>query len=320
LVHAATDNPRVSVVVPTYRRPQMLIEALESILAGGYGDFEVIVANDGPEEDLAPARSRLTDPRIRWITNPSRLGMLDNNLTALRAARGEFVAHLDDDDRWAPEMLATLVPILEGHPEVVIAFADHYVTDPEGAVDAPASDENSRRWGRASLAEGLHRPFAHLAVIDRSIPLQCASLFRRSALRLDEYDTRVGSQWDTWTSYTLAREGAGAWYVPRRLAYYRVHAGSDTASGVDAIALSFIYTWGHFLRESPLRASRGAVRSQLAAVQFTLAMKLLREGDRRGGRYHAARAAAVKPSRRSVSLALAAYLAPPLARRAAARW
>ena len=317
---AVNDNPRVSVVVPTYRRPQLLVEALGSILGGSYSDLEVLVVNDGVEDDLAPARSQYPDPRVRWITRPQRLGMLENNLDAFRLARGEFIAQLDDDDRWTPELLSTLMPILERHAEVVVAFADHYVIDAGGAVDAAASDENSRLWGRTSLAEGVHRPFGRLAVVDRSIPLQCAAVFRRNALDLRAYSAQIGCCWDTWTSYLLARGGDAAWYVPERLSFYRWHPGSDTASGVDANALSFIYCWERFLKDDALAASRSDIREQLAAVQFRLATKLLRDGDSRRARYHARRAAAHAPTRRSVKFAIAAHVAPERAKQASARW
>jgi glycosyltransferase involved in cell wall biosynthesis len=319
-VGTAVEGPRVSVVVPTYRRPMMLVEALESVLAGSYSDIEVLVANDGPAEDLEPARSRLRDPRIRWITRPQRLGMLENNLDAFRLARGEFIAHLDDDDRWTDSLLSTLVPILEAHPDVVLAFADHFVTDADGAVDEAATDENSRLYGRTALAEGRHRPFGRLAVVDRSIPQQCACVFRRSALDLGAYSEQVGCFWDQWTSYLLAGTGGAAWYVPQRLAFYRRHAGSDTASGTDANVLSFIYCWGRFLEDDALAAWRSELAAQLAAVQLRLASKLLRDGDTRNARYHARRAAARDPSRRSVEFALAAHIAPAFATRLSERW
>jgi glycosyltransferase involved in cell wall biosynthesis len=310
----------VTVVVPTYRRPLLLVEALGSILAGSYSDFEVLVVNDGAEDDLLPARSRFRDPRIRWITRPQRLGMLANNIDAYRRARGEFVAHLDDDDLWAPAMLGTLVPILERHPEVVVAFGDHFVVDAAGVVDEMQSDANTRQWGRATLAEGIHRPFGRLAVVDRSIPLQCASVIRRSALRLDQYSEQIGSQWDTWTVHLLARGGGAAWYVPERLAFYRWHGGNDTAVGGDANLRSFIYCFERFLEDDTLVASRADLKEQLAAVQLRLATKLLRERNTRDARYHARRAAALKPSRRVVAFAVTAHVAPARALRAAERW
>jgi glycosyltransferase involved in cell wall biosynthesis len=319
-VGPALDSPRVTVVVPTYRRPVLLVEALESILAGSYSDFEVLVVNDGDEDDLLPARSRFDDPRIRWITRPQRLGMLANNIDAYRLARGEFVAHLDDDDLWAPTMLSTLVPILESHPEVVVAFGDHFVVDEAGVVDEVQSDANSRQWGRATLAEGIHRPFGRLAVVDRSIPLQCASVVRRSAMRLDEYTEEVGSQWDTWTVHLLSSAGGAAWYVPERLAYYRWHGGNDTAVGGEANLRSFIYCFERFRKDDTLVTSRADIEQQLVAVQLRLAAKLLRDGNTREARRYARRAAALRPTRRSVAFALAAHVAPARALRAGENW
>jgi glycosyltransferase involved in cell wall biosynthesis len=314
------DSPRVTVVVPTYRRPLFLIEALGSILAGSYSDFEVLVVNDGAEDDLAPARSRFCDPRIRWMTRPQRLGMLENNVDAFRHARGEFIAHLDDDDLWAESMLSTLVPILERHPDVVLAFADHFVTDDAGVVDEAQSDANSRLWGRATLAEGIHRPFGRLAVVDRAIPLQCASVFRRSAISLAEYSGAIGGHWDTWTSYLLARSGGAAWYVPQRLAFYRRHAGSDWASDIDANLVSFSYCYERFLKDDTLAAWRAELTEELTAVQLRLATKLLRKGNTRDARRYARRAAVLRPTRRSIGFAVAAHVDPARALRASERW
>ena len=309
----------MTVVVPTYRQPLLLVEALGSILAGSYSDFEVLVVNDGAEDDLLAARSRFSDSRIRWITRPQRLGILGNNVDAFRLARGEFIAHLDGDDRWAPGMLSTLVPILELHPEVVVAFSDHFVMDEAGVANEAESDVNSRVWGRATLAEGVHHSFGRLAVVDRSIPLMCASVFRRSALSLSDYPEQVGCCWDIWASHLLARGGGAAWYVPQRLAFYRWHAGNYSISQVDANLLDFIYCFERFIKDDTLVASRADLKEQLAAAQLRLATRLLRDGNTRAARYHARRAATVKPTRRAVAFALAAHVAPARAARASER-
>jgi glycosyltransferase involved in cell wall biosynthesis len=309
------DSPRVTVVVPTYRTPLFLVEAVGSILASSYSDFEVLVVNDGAEDDLRPARSRFSDSRVRWITRPKRLGILGNNVDAFRLARGEFIAHLDGDDRWAPGMLGTLVPILERHPEVVVAFADHFVMDEAGVANEAESDANSRHWGRATLAAGIHRSFRRLAVVDRSIPLTCASVFRRSALNLGEYAEQVGCCWDIWTSHLLARGGGAAWYVPERLAFYRWHAGNYSLSQVDANLLDFIYCFERFVKDDTLVASRADLEEQLAAAQLRLATRLLRAGKTRDARYHARRAVAVRPTLRNVAFAVAAHVAPARATR-----
>jgi len=306
----------VTVVVPTYRQPLLLVDALGSILAGSYSDYEVLVVNDGTEDDLEPARSRFSDSRIRWITRPQRLGILANNVDAFRLARGEFIAHLDGDDRWAPDMLSTLVPIVERHPEVVLAFADHFVMDEAGAANEAESDVNSRVWGRTTLAEGIHHSFGRLAVVDRSIPLMCASVIRTSALSLDEYPEQVGCCWDIWTSHLLARGGGAAWYVPKRLAFYRWHAGNYSISQVDANLLDFIYCFERFVKDDTLVASRAELKEQLSAAQLRLATRLLRAGNTRGARYHARRAATVRPTRRALAFVLTTHVAPARATRA----
>jgi glycosyltransferase involved in cell wall biosynthesis len=289
-VSLITRTPQVTVVVPTYRRPHMLAEALESILNGSYSDFEVLVANDGPEADLAVARAKFPDPRVTWLTRPDRLGMLANHVDAFRRARGEFIASLDDDDRWAPDLLSTLVPVLEHHADVSVAFADHFVVNADGVIDETRTDANSRRWGRAALTEGPHRPFLKLAVVDRSIPMQCAALFRRGALNLDDYPEPVGMCWDVWTAYLLARGGGTAWYVPKRLAFYRLHAGSSTAASRALNARAAIYCCERFLAGDELTAWRGNLKSWLVAAHARLATDLFRAGRRREGCWHARRA------------------------------
>jgi glycosyltransferase involved in cell wall biosynthesis len=283
--------PKVTVVVPTYRRPQMLAEALGSILHGSFADFEVLVANDGPEDDLEFARAEHPDPRVTWLTRPQRLGMLANHIDAFGRARGEFVTSLDDDDRWAPDMLSTLVPILDDHPDVSVAFADHSVVDAESVVDETLTEANSRRWGRAALAEGPHRPFLRLAVVDRSIPMQCAAVFRRSALDLADYPESVGMCWDVWTAYLLAKRGGTGWYVPKRLAYYRSHPSGSTLASRGPNARAAIYCAERFLDDPELSAWRSDLKAWLAAARIRLAAELLRERHILEGCAQAGRAA-----------------------------
>lgn len=287
------DSPRVSVVLATYRRPSLFAEALDSILSGSYSDFEVIVANDGPEDDLAVAHARFPDSRIKWISRPDRLGILANHVDAIRRARGEFIANLDDDDRWAPDLLSTLVPVLERRREVVVAFADHFVVDADGVVDEIRTDANSRRWGRAALSEGPHRPFLKLAAVDRSIPIQCAAVFRRSALDLAGYVEPIDTCWDVWTAYQLAQGGGTAWYVPKRLAFYRSHAGSVTLAGRASAARAAVYYYERLLEDDEMTPWRPDLKPRLVAAHLRLASELLRDGGIRAGYSHARSATAI---------------------------
>ena len=115
--------PLVSVIVPTFKRPELLKQALCSILNQSFKDFEIIVVNDaGSEVDsvVAPLNTQGQIFSLRHETNRG-LGAARN--TGLRAARGRYIAYLDDDDLFYPDHLQTLVDFLSSHPGTV-AYTD----------------------------------------------------------------------------------------------------------------------------------------------------------------------------------------------------
>lgn len=101
-------NPRVSVIMPTCDRPQLLRRAVASVLAQTEQNLELIVINDGGTE-VNSTLEAFNDARIRLIDCASRRGQSTARNTGLKAARGEYVAYLDDDDSYYPEHLATLL-------------------------------------------------------------------------------------------------------------------------------------------------------------------------------------------------------------------
>lgn len=112
-------DPRVSVVIPTFRRAQMLERALNSVLAQSFSDFEIIVVDDNgrghPQQQATAAllRERFDDPRVRYIVNePGCSGASATRNVGIDAARGEFVAFLDDDEDWLPGKLERQVSAL----------------------------------------------------------------------------------------------------------------------------------------------------------------------------------------------------------------
>jgi len=318
-VSASGEHPRVSVIVPTYRRPGFLLDTLASILSGSYSDFEVLVANDGPAEDVVAAQARFPDSRIEWLNRPERLGVGRNNIDAFRRARGEYIANLHDDDQWAPAFLSTLVPILEDHPDVVVAFADHFVVNEQGVVDEMISDRASRHWGRSGLAEGVHRPFLEIAAVDQSISIPSAAVFRRSAVNLADYPDEIGQCYDVWTAYMLARSGGAAWYVPQRLTYYRAHSDNYSHNPGARRAAAVVYFRQRLLDDGALTECESLLKRRLAGDRRHLAVALARDGRLGEARWQTRRAARLDPSPRTIALAAAVHVAPGLTRRALER-
>ena len=109
-------EPLVSVIIPTYNSSQYIKEAIDSVLAQTYKNFEIIVIDDGStdntKEVLAPYLSV-----IKYIYKNNG-GPASARNRGIKEANGEFVAFLDADDVWKPDRLARGVDILDQRPEV----------------------------------------------------------------------------------------------------------------------------------------------------------------------------------------------------------
>jgi len=109
--------PKVSVVVPTYNRSAFLSRALDSVLAQTYADFELIVVDDHSSDATQSTIDKCAnDPRVRAFRHERNMGQSRALNTGIAAARGEYVAFLDDDDAWLPTKLALQVGVLDSAP------------------------------------------------------------------------------------------------------------------------------------------------------------------------------------------------------------
>ncbi len=111
-------TPLVSVIIPGYNRRDMLRQAVESVLAQTFSDFELIVVDDGSTEDissdLAPHGAAVT-----ILTQENRGVSAARNLGVSRA-RGEYIAFLDSDDLWLPGKIDRQVEFFKAHPEALV--------------------------------------------------------------------------------------------------------------------------------------------------------------------------------------------------------
>lgn len=91
-------SPKISVILPVFNGMPYLPLAINSILNQTYKNLEVIVINDGSTDDSSKYLRTINDKRIKIITNKSNLGLASSLNTALKNAKGEFVARMDSDD------------------------------------------------------------------------------------------------------------------------------------------------------------------------------------------------------------------------------
>jgi glycosyltransferase involved in cell wall biosynthesis len=121
-------DPLVSVVLPAVDRPQLLRRALESVAAQRYERFEVLVVDDGGDEDSRAVVEEFCDSRIRWSRIP-RGGVCAARNAALASARGEIVAYLDDDNVMDPDWLYAVVCAFDQRPDVDVLYGAIVVDD-----------------------------------------------------------------------------------------------------------------------------------------------------------------------------------------------
>jgi glycosyltransferase involved in cell wall biosynthesis len=109
----------VSVIIPTYNRVAWVTEAVASVLAQTYGNFELLVADDGSTDGTAAALAKFGG-EIKVIHGETRRGVSAARNLGAAAATGDWLAFLDSDDLWLPDKLARQVEYLRAHPELVI--------------------------------------------------------------------------------------------------------------------------------------------------------------------------------------------------------
>ena len=299
-------DPAVSVIMPSYNTAQYIRESLDSVFAQTFTDYEVIVVNDGsPDTDEL---ERILEPyldRIAYVKQENR-GVSGARNTAIRRARGKYLANLDSDDLWEPEYLSDQVAALEHDPSVAVRYTNAYL------------------FGELAHAKGTYMdvcPSEGEVDFERLITQRCnvlhsAAVARREAViaagMFDEA-LRTSEDFDLWLR--IVKLGGRITYTRRPQARYRYRPGgftrdpvwvcehfvkvldkaagtlSLTASELDALggqrahynAMSLLYEGKKDLRKGAVRAAMDKLKKaneHLRSRKVALTLILLRLSPR----------------------------------------
>jgi GT2 family glycosyltransferase len=220
------NPPKVSVLMPTFNYGRFLGEAIESVLAQDFTDYELIIIDDCSADDSRAVAESYAGrhPRYRFAVNPENLGMVPNWNRCLAAARGVYIKYLFGDDKLAgPKALGELVAMLDSDPSLALAASGRIILD-----------EQSRprdRWAPLGATGRYTGKRAILKCLTRNANLigePSAVLFRREkgARGFDE-NFRHLVDLEMW--FHLLEQGDLA-YTPEPLCCFRVHARQQSQS------------------------------------------------------------------------------------------
>jgi glycosyltransferase involved in cell wall biosynthesis len=179
--------PLVSVLMPVYNGAKYLRESIQSILGQTFGDFELVIVDDGSTDDTPSVIQEFSrkDARVRAHrqNNQGHVGAL---ITGLEKVRGTYVARMDGDDVSLPARLAAQVSYLESHPDVGVLGTAATVIDADGSPVVPVRFPTQHwviRWALCFSSAIIHPS----AMMRRSV-LQKAGGYDHAMKHAEDYD------------------------------------------------------------------------------------------------------------------------------------
>jgi glycosyltransferase involved in cell wall biosynthesis len=244
---------KVSVIIPAYNGDRYIGEAIDSILAQTYDDYEIIVVDDGSTDNTAQVVQQYGE-QIQYFSQTNQGVAASRNL-GLTAAKGEYIAFLDQDDLFLPQKLLSQVTLLEKNPSLGMANSGWQIVDQQGQVKAAV-----KPWEKI--------PQLKLAdlIIWKPVFLG-AMLFRHSWLkRSGGFDTTLEQTPDVDLVLRLAVLGCAAAWVEQTTVKYRQHDGNASnntllqAQELDQILARF-FTQDHLSPEVKTLAAESRYQS-----------------------------------------------------------
>lgn len=244
---ARSLKPKVTVYVPCRAYGRYLSQALESVLAQTMHDWELLIVDDGSEDETSRIARRYEaahPDRLRVLRHPSPRGLQACANTALQAAQGELILRLDADDYLDENALLVLSAYLDAHPDVALVFPNYIYVDEAGSV---LGLEQRKRVGQE----------AHL--LDLPAHGACAMVRKRILKSVGGYDERYDRQdgYELWLKVVNRYPVAN---VSTPLFYYRQHPRSLAQDEQQALATR------RRIKDDRVGREQGSVQPRVVAV------------------------------------------------------
>lgn len=211
-------NPRVSIVIPTYNRADLIGRTLESAVNQTFTDYEIVVVDDGSTDDTeAVVRRVASNARYIWQEN---VGIPEVMNRCVAHARGEYIQWLGSDDLLMEDTLMLSAAVLDAHPEVGLLHGAAWMIDvhdrPLWVSRPPFAEGDYVRSGREEIRDLL---------VSNHIVATTVMVRKAAMERAGGFDARFGlyEDWNLWTRVAKTNDVA---YLHEPIASYRLHFGA----------------------------------------------------------------------------------------------
>jgi hypothetical protein len=236
-VTEAVTTPAVSVVVPTYNAAPYVREALASVLAQDFTEFELLVIDDGSTDGTAAVLQEFAaDPRVRLLRNERNMGLIATLHRAYGKCSAPLIARMDSDDVCEPTRFRRQVQFLRSHPDVsLVGGAIRFFGNVAPNVFSfPLTHEGIRP------AMLFYCPLAHPALMFRR------ELVASGLLRYDDA-FKHAEDYHLWSRLLLKARAAN---LPEVVLHYRLHAQQVSSDSSDKQYQASLRVRGQMLQEA----------------------------------------------------------------------
>jgi glycosyltransferase involved in cell wall biosynthesis len=262
------NQPLVTVVMNCYNGEKYLREAIDSVFAQTYANWEIIFWDNQSTDASAQIFKNYSDPRLKYHYAPAHTWLYEARNYAIQHANGEFLAFLDVDDWWSPEKLERQIPLFRDS-EVGMACSNFWIV----------SERKNKSWAR------FNRPIPSGWVLDALLKEFFIGLLtlvvRRSAFDSLDYafDPRYHVMGDSDLEVRLSTRWKLA-TVQEPLAYYRLHDANESAKHRER-HVNEVENWLNEMGEISQISSSAAWQCARNSHTYLKALHCLLQGKRR---------------------------------------
>lgn len=281
-----SDQPLVSVFMPTYNHENFIADAIESVIEQDYDNLEIVICDDASTDRTAQIIRECAGKypkEIKAIFNEKNLGITSTCNVTLKHCTGKYIAFSSGDDLFLPGKIRKQVDVMENDESVLLSYHDielfHSTTNKticywnHGPGSTPAMSGNARMVAKEIVSK------------DTTFMAAQSVMVRREAVPDVGYEERIpmASDWFMWIKI-LAAAGGGknVVYLPEVLARYRRHDSNITNTDRMVRYEDMLVTLA--LTESQFPWLIGAIRKSRSKINYKRGITLIRKGEAKVGR------------------------------------